>query len=122
LIRGIKALPIGEIPVKGKGGWLLSLGGTWRPCKVEPFVRGLAQQNLYITDAEGGIFREMSGSPILLDDGKAIGVLSTTLGGRQEDICEHSIESHPQPILTQSLPIWILNGIRSHNGQDVSSI
>ena len=112
LTQNAKTLFLGNFPQKEKveRGWLLSLDGQWRPCKVTAFVYGLARPSFYITEAAGGISGEMSGSPILLDDGKAIGALSTTLNNSEGTVCKHTIESRPQPSLKHCLPAWLLRG------------
>lgn len=46
-------------------GWMLSLAGRWLPCTIQIKNYG----NLLVKDLEGG----MSGSPILSDNGRAVG-------------------------------------------------
>jgi hypothetical protein len=46
----------------------------------------------------------MSGTPIVVDDGSAIGVLSTSAGPASEG---HR-EGHPNPRLAGNLPGWML--------------
>jgi S1-C subfamily serine protease len=50
---------------------LLTLDGRWEPCAVDTDLRG---RSLTIMDAN--LERRMSGSPILTEDGRAVGVVS----------------------------------------------
>jgi V8-like Glu-specific endopeptidase len=57
---------------------------------------------LWITGAVAGIMPGMSGSPILAEDGTAIGVVATGDGA----------EGGPNPHLAYHLPGWFLKGAR----------
>jgi hypothetical protein len=72
---------------------LLSLAGDWIPCRVE-YLNG----PLWIKGGliEGG----MSGSPIVNEEGGAIGLIS--VGGESE--------GGPNPCLTRHLPAWLVIG------------
>ena len=59
---------------------------------------------MFIRDAANGIAAGMSGSPILNDDGAAIGVVSTA-GGRPGELLT---EGGPQASLCHALPGWLL--------------
>jgi hypothetical protein len=75
--------------------WLLSVEGHWFRCKYHG-------TSLY--EAEKYIVGGMSGSPIVLEDGSAVGVLCTRNiegGGR-------SRVGGPNPRLTDNLPAWLL--------------
>jgi hypothetical protein len=52
-----------------------------------------------------GIAGGMSGSPIVADDGSAIGIVCTSGGGT--DLDKH-IEGGPNPRLVNNLPGWLL--------------
>jgi hypothetical protein len=96
------ALQIADAAMEGHG-WLLSLDGRWLPCRATRFSR---RAPIWISQAEN-ISGEMSGSPILSDDGAAIGVVVTGSNRRAEDdgVCT---EGGPQPVLTRNLPAWLL--------------
>jgi hypothetical protein len=71
---------------------MLSLEGDWFPCRVRSLGR-----TLWIEDAAQEIRGGMSGSPIILPDGSAIGVACVsgdTMNG-------------PNPMLSASLPAWL---------------
>ena len=53
--------------------WLLSLAGEWSLCRMERFFDG----RIWIW--EGELIGGMSGSPILADDGTAVGVVTAGL-------------------------------------------
>jgi hypothetical protein len=81
--------------------WLLSIDGKWSSCEVEH----RPNSPLWITNATGGIVGGMSGSPIILDDGSAIGIVclsSTTVDLKVQH------EGGPNPRLSQHLPGWLL--------------
>jgi hypothetical protein len=83
-----------------KPAWLLSLENQWQPCMVAHYGGALAIKNA--VSIRGG----MSGSPILAEDGSAIGMvcLGTNIGGDAEE--QH--EGGPNPRLTYNLPAWAL--------------
>ena len=83
--------------------WLLGLDGRWDRCIVEH--HGSA---LWIREATSGIFGGMSGSPIVNDEGSAIGVTCNS-GGSNGTL---NIEGGPEPRLTHSLPGWVLLKLR----------
>jgi hypothetical protein len=70
--------------------WVLSLDGRWFACRVSSSGIGL-----WIEDAAEPIKGGMSGSPIVTDDGAAIGVISTGTGA-------------PNPQFAAQLPGWLL--------------
>jgi hypothetical protein len=88
----------------GARTWLLSLTGEWNPCRVQHYGGGLC-----LTEANAGIAGGMSGSPVILDTGAAIGVvcLSSGSGG---DIDAYT-EGGPNPRLSCHLPGWVLHDI-----------
>lgn len=84
--------------------WLLSRKGQWFACCVKRQPTGL----LWIENAAQNIVGGMSGSPILAEDGSAIGVLCTSNHNGNE---KSSREGGPQPCLTRDLPGWALRQI-----------
>ena len=82
--------------------FLLSLSNQWFSCRVEHHPNGM----LNILDAAEEIAGGMSGSPILTENGTAIGVVC--LGGTtsQDAPC---YEGGPNPRLMGNLPGWFLN-------------
>ena len=92
------ALPIGEAPQKGRAR-LLTLGRRWRQCVVKHYGGPL-----WIEDAAQPIVGGMSGSPILANDGWAIGMVCVSRGVAGAP----SVSDGPNPRLTDSLPGWLL--------------
>jgi hypothetical protein len=93
LMTASAVLPISDPPENGPA-WLLSLDGRWFRCVVNH-----NGGPLWIADAVEGIVGGMSGSPILADDGSAIGVMCTS-GGTGE---VHT-EGGPNSRLVYNLP------------------
>jgi hypothetical protein len=106
LIEDKPALRIADAPTSARG-WLLSLAGQWNPCRItrleddHPVALGGA---LWIKDAAEGIHGGMSGSPIVTDDGAAVGLVSVS-GGTGD--AAHT-EGGPNPRLFDCLPGWLL--------------
>jgi trypsin-like peptidase len=71
--------------------FLLSLNNQWFPCTVQHYPNGM----LNICDAARGIAGGMSGSPIIAEDGAAIGIVCLSSNG-------------PHPRLMGNLPGWLL--------------
>ncbi len=85
-------------------GWVLSLDGHWVRTTLEVFS-GPDGMVLSIDPTEAG----MSGSPVLNDTGRAVGVVvvgqetvSTANGERRNE------RAGPQPMLMRNLPGWLL--------------
>jgi len=80
-------------------GSLLSLTHEWTPCRIDrqPTVRMLT---VFDTCIEPG----MSGSPVVDDRGRAVGVVSVGAERHDVEVCEH----HGQPSLVHCLPGWLL--------------
>jgi exonuclease I len=57
-------------------GWMLSLDGHWMPCAIHTTNNG----SLLVKDLDGDIEGGMSGSPILSDKGRAVGVVTIGSG------------------------------------------
>jgi hypothetical protein len=99
LMAASAVLPISDPPENGRA-WLLSLDGRWFRCNVKH-----SGGPLCIADAVEGIVGGMSGSPIVADDGSAIGVVCTA-GGINGD--EAPTEGGPNPRLVYHLPARFL--------------
>jgi hypothetical protein len=94
MVNEAATLSIADAPEQGRA-WLLSLKGQWYECKVR---RSHAHNSLLnLSGALENITGGMSGSPILADDGSAIGLVSTDNG--------------PAPRLSAHLPGWMLKEI-----------
>jgi hypothetical protein len=106
LIRPIKPIPIGPMEEKTKA-WSLSLKGEWLECQAK-FAKW-ADGPLFIYHATQAIRFGMSGSPVVADNGKAIGVVCAGTG----DYDTYN------PRLVRSLPGWLL-GIHSLGGSLVT--
>jgi len=105
LVEAATPLPISDPPEgastwdkEGNGpAWLLSLNGQWFRCDVR------LDDSLWIANAAEDIVGGMPGSPIVMDDGSAVGVLCMSCGSGDEG---HR-EGGPNPRLTHSLPGWL---------------
>jgi hypothetical protein len=106
-LTGEAAFKIGKLPhQKSARKWpppsseayMLSLDGEWFPCRVM-----CPGDSLWFEQAAQPVIGGMSGSPIVLPDGSAVGVVSTSesshSGGR---------EGGPNPMLAANLPGWLL--------------
>lgn len=80
-------------PHDGEQAWVLSLDGQWKACQVK--ILGRRRYGVSVDGADSGIAAGMSGSPILLDDGTVIGLVSLCASGWQ-------------PRVAECLPHWIL--------------
>jgi hypothetical protein len=87
-------------------GWVLDLGGIWFRCLIKYFKDG----SLWLSDTERAVQGGMSGSPILSENGLAIGVVSSS------NI--QGTESGPNPAVACHLPTWLL---RELSVEDVRS-
>jgi hypothetical protein len=106
LVEPVTPLKIAEAPEKGRA-WLLSLNGEWFECAVEYTKR--LDGVLLVSDGAQPITGGMSGSPVVSDDGKAIGVVC--LGG-------HGKDSVHNPRLTRDLPRRFLRSRRKKLSPD----
>lgn len=107
LVDGMPVCSVGEAPRKTRG-WLFSLEGHWFSCSLQ-HVGG----PLWASDALDGIRGGMSGSPILMDDGKAVGIVVSGGGVEAEDDDDAPTEGGPEPWLVGNLPGWLLREITS---------
>lgn len=96
LTDGGSALQMGKAPRRCQG-YLLSLDGKWIRCIVKHHGGPL-----WIEALSGPIEGGMSGSPILIDNATAIGVVC--LGGGEPE--------GPNPRLEHNLPGWLLQTAR----------
>ena len=106
-VDGAEVLSVASIATD-MWGWLLSLENQWISCTLQlgPF----GGHGIRIKDAVAGIIGGMSGSPIMGDDGRAIGVVCTS-GGRSGQ--GPYTEGGPNPSLMHSLPGWLLKQVRA---------
>jgi hypothetical protein len=96
LIETTVPLRIGDVSeAEEVRAWLLSLDGRWFSCRAIHHGGGL-----WLSDAPEGIVGGMSGSPILNDEGEAIGVMSNS--------DEKGAESgpNPRPSVHLSVDLW----------------
>jgi hypothetical protein len=77
---------------------ILSLDGEWFSCRIRCTGRVL-----WIEDAAQEIRGGMSGSPVILPDGAAIGVICTSEQGKRA--------GGPNPLLSDCLPAWLLRAV-----------
>jgi hypothetical protein len=100
-----------EIDIKDGERWatrecrafLLSLSNQWFECRIRHPPDGM----LMALDAAEGIAGGMSGSPILAEDGTAIGIVCLSDGGK-----EGGKEGGPNPRLMGNLPVWFLKAVQ----------
>jgi hypothetical protein len=81
LVMAVRPLRIADAP-KETSARLLSLEGEWFGCKVQHILGG----PLWVTDATKGIVGGMSGSPILAENGAAIGVVDSALAREPQSL------------------------------------
>jgi hypothetical protein len=93
---------IGEAPEKGPA-WLLSLDGNWFTCSARH-----SGGAFWLYDAAEGIKGGMSGSPIIAENGSAIGVVCLSMGMVRRDLDKHREGGRPR--LVHHLPAWVLSG------------
>jgi hypothetical protein len=96
LVGSATPFRIGDVPENGRA-WLLSLEGEWFECTVEAVNDGALWVSKNAQPIRGG----MSGSPIVSDEGRAIGAVC--LGGQ-----ENSRLTYPNPRLVRDLPVRFL--------------
>jgi hypothetical protein len=79
LIESTSPIAIADAPEQGHG-WVLSLEGKWFQCAI----RYINDGPLWISNPEQPIVGGMSGSPVISDEGAAIGIVN--LGGGASDL------------------------------------
>ena len=101
LTEDVPALRIGK--ARSGRGWVLALDGHWVHTTLE-VCSGFAGGALWIDPTEPG----MSGSPVLNDAGRAVGVV--VVGGETVSASgeRKPEQAGPQPILACNLPGWLL--------------
>jgi hypothetical protein len=99
LVEPLAPIRIADAPEECEA-WLLSLDKRWFPCVVKHYGGPL-----WLSKASDGIRGGMSGTPIALADGSAIGLVSISGDGEQDT------EGGPDPRLTRNLPGWCLQAI-----------
>ncbi len=105
LVQSAHTLMIADAPKQGPA-WLLSLDNRWLRCTVRH-----SGGSLWISDATDGIRAGMSGSPVLSDDGSAIGVVCTSAGTGGSD--QPHTEGRNNPRLMGNLPGWCIKSLAS---------
>ena len=96
-------LSLGSIdPNQPCAAWLLTLEGRWQMCMCE------AGDDRTLLLKGAVLVSGMSGSPILDDDGTAIGVVGAY---------ERASDKHPQPRLARCLPGWFLTDFPERLGE-----
>jgi len=102
LVDEVPAIKIGN--ARNGRGWLLALSGDrWISTLLKVFT-GTWGASLETGPTEPG----MSGSPILNDAGKAVGVVTIGDGTPTNGVRENH-RAGPQPILSRNLPGWMLS-------------
>lgn len=110
-IEGAAVLSISKRAIeKPVNGWLLSLDGRWTKCNLRVPTWWALSPTLYVSEASDGIIGGMSGSPILMDDGRAVGVAVVAEGTKDE----RYTEGGPQPILMYHLPGWLVGRVMTN--------
>jgi hypothetical protein len=108
LVESAQPFTIADAPEEGPG-WLLSLDGKWFGCTVG-YIKHV-DGPLYISNTQQPIADGMSGSPVISDDGAAIGIVA--LGSSTPLASSSGCENHygsPNPRLIRDLPGWLLRG------------
>ena len=116
LVFSVEPLRVGDIhgsdltvegPPQTVPGWLLSLEGEWFRCLLD-HVGG----PLWVSEATNGIRGGMSGSPILREDGRVVGVVSVgaiNVMAEEDDLDDLGCtEGGPNPRLSHNLPAWLV--------------
>ena len=95
---------ITEAPEKARG-FLLSLEGEWFGCQVQwmKSIDGPLWLSKLAQSIEGG----MSGSPIVSENGNAIGIVATSVMEKGKDAATDEFGAS-NPRLTRDLPLWLL--------------
>jgi hypothetical protein len=106
LVDNAEVLTIADLPTEASV-WVLSLDGQWRQAGARHL--GL-RHGIWISKA-AGIEGGMSGSPILIEDGSAVGVIAPSMEGAIS-------EDGPQARLTAHLPSWFLENEPTDENMD----
>ena len=92
---------------------MLTLDGRWEPCVVDV---GHGGRSLTVQDDREPIAPGTSGSPILTEDGRAIGVVS--VGSEMNGTA--MVEQPGQPWLAKNLPGWLLDELLEKRGEEAA--
>jgi Trypsin-like peptidase domain len=105
LVASRRPLPIAMAAPKEGPAWLLSLEGEWFSCRVQYIGSG----PLWLAKTAEPIRGGMSGSPVVVTGGEAIGIVSCGeyFSPDETPKCEDEFGSK-NPRLTRDLPGWIL--------------
>jgi hypothetical protein len=103
LVEPLKAIPLGNAET-GKG-WMLSLD---KPYRWEPTTLNTDYGSLLSGPTLGG----QSGSPILNEEGQAVGVVSIGTMSENGKELVSSQNNGPQPMPKLNLPAWMLRRFR----------
>jgi hypothetical protein len=95
---------ITEAPENGRG-FLLSLEGEWFGCQVEWMKR--IDGPLWVSKLAQSIEGGMSGSPIVSENGNAIGIVAASVMEKGKDAATDEFGAS-NPRLTRDLPLWLL--------------
>jgi hypothetical protein len=96
-------LSIEHFALADHGAHLLSLAGKWFGCTARR-----SDGPIWIVDAVEYLRGGMSGSPIVADDGKAVGVFVASSGsGSAALLHDEYREGGPNPYLLNALPGWL---------------
>ncbi len=101
LTEKVPPIPVGDPPAEGRA-WLLSLAGQWDSCAVKFNGNSICIEKT--TKIEGG----MSGSPILSENEKAIGIVCLGAETGTSDCARETEDSFNNPALANHLPalLW----------------
>ncbi len=95
---------ITEAPENGRG-FLLSLEGEWVRCQVEWKER--IDGPLWVSKLAQSIEGGMSGSPIVSENGNALGIVAASVMEKGKDGATDEFGAS-NPRLTRDLPLWLL--------------
>jgi hypothetical protein len=101
-VDAVVALRLSSMAEAPCEAWLLKLDGRFAQCSVRTNQFGPPKS---LTLLGGSTAPGMSGSPIMIADGRAVGVVS--LGSSSNNVA--SFEEHGQPLLERALPGWLLS-------------
>jgi len=104
LVESTTPIVIAEAPENG-AAWLLSLKGNWFGCTVQYLKEN--DGPLWICNTMQPIAGGMSGSPVISDNGTAIGVVTPSNVSEPEDNL-----GSPNPRLARDLPGWLLRDLK----------
>jgi len=102
--ESITPIAIAEAPENGPA-WLLPLEGNWFGCTVQYLKDN--DGSLWICKTAQPIIGGMSGSPVVSDDGAAIGVVALANASDPEDDL-----GSMNPLLARDLPGWLLRNLK----------